>query len=481
MLTTLLPSLVAFVFRGQIVAISIAAGLIGLILLREWIGQLDWHTRAAPEEEGEPKPEDWMFRNGQALRMVDLPAYPFASLGEAQADATAADIGDADTVMDVRDDEGGDQEAFDAHSTSTTTATAAPDGQSNFVDHHLPDDQADHVAADTLPAPISGPSDWPQRGVDSPFDPSELNNLVREIQERDRQRQLAASASASGSGSGSGSSSRPTADVPVDAVGGSPGPSNSRLVWPRGASVDASEAAETTDYLSSREVTPLVPGQDSPGDDDDHEELETVATASGAPESSPDFRRASDPGFGSPSLAQRVERQYGSQGLPLELRPDDELQPRPEVDVDAYDTHTQTPAREDVGRLFDRQLEGTTPYDSDSGSAALNTPPTGDHARTDTEQEDLDTDADPEGDGDGDGDGDHDGGDAEPDDEDHIPDPIQGAERLAEFMEIDGVGVDIDEDEDGRPLDADDWDGIFEVVGFIGPLTGLLHNVSGHE
>jgi E3 ubiquitin-protein ligase MARCH6 len=46
-------------------------------------------------------------------------------------------------------------------------------------------------------------------------------------------------------------------------------------------------------------------------------------------------------------------------------------------------------------------------------------------------------------------------------------------------MEIDGVGVDIPpEDDDDRPLDADDWDGIFEVVGFIGPLTGLLHNVS---
>ncbi|WVQ64153.1 uncharacterized protein L199_002314 [Kwoniella botswanensis] len=78
-------SAISFVLRGQILSISLAAVLIGLILLREWITQHNWQEGARPQivEEGEINPDEWMIFNGMARRTTDVMA---AILGKARED-----------------------------------------------------------------------------------------------------------------------------------------------------------------------------------------------------------------------------------------------------------------------------------------------------------------------------------------------------------------------------------------------------------
>nr|XP_019047804.1 hypothetical protein I302_04422 [Kwoniella bestiolae CBS 10118]OCF26734.1 hypothetical protein I302_04422 [Kwoniella bestiolae CBS 10118] len=78
-------SAISFVLRGQILSISLAAVLIGLILLREWITQHNWQEGARPQivEEGEINPDEWMILNGIARRTTDVMA---AILGKARED-----------------------------------------------------------------------------------------------------------------------------------------------------------------------------------------------------------------------------------------------------------------------------------------------------------------------------------------------------------------------------------------------------------
>ncbi|OCF30561.1 hypothetical protein I316_07762 [Kwoniella heveanensis BCC8398] len=69
-------SAVTYVLRGQILSISLAAVLIGLILLREWITQHNWqeHTRPQIVEEGEINPDEWIVMNGIARKTSEVVA-----------------------------------------------------------------------------------------------------------------------------------------------------------------------------------------------------------------------------------------------------------------------------------------------------------------------------------------------------------------------------------------------------------------------
>ncbi|WVF65735.1 hypothetical protein IAT40_000467 [Kwoniella sp. CBS 6097] len=69
-------SAVTYVLRGQILSISLAAVLIGLILLREWITQHNWqeHTRPQIVEEGDINPDEWIVMNGIARKTSEVVA-----------------------------------------------------------------------------------------------------------------------------------------------------------------------------------------------------------------------------------------------------------------------------------------------------------------------------------------------------------------------------------------------------------------------
>ncbi|WWD21007.1 hypothetical protein CI109_105488 [Kwoniella shandongensis] len=69
-------TIVGFVLRGQVLSIALAAVLIGLILLREWITQHNWqeHERPPIREEGEINPDEWVIMHGVARRTVDVMA-----------------------------------------------------------------------------------------------------------------------------------------------------------------------------------------------------------------------------------------------------------------------------------------------------------------------------------------------------------------------------------------------------------------------
>ncbi len=67
-------SLPGFIFRGQILSITLAAVLIGFVLLREWITQHNWaeHVPRPAEKEAEINPHEWTVRRGVAYRNEEL-------------------------------------------------------------------------------------------------------------------------------------------------------------------------------------------------------------------------------------------------------------------------------------------------------------------------------------------------------------------------------------------------------------------------
>ncbi|KIS00118.1 E3 ubiquitin-protein ligase MARCH6 [Cryptococcus deuterogattii 2001/935-1] len=67
---------VGFVLRGQILSLSMAAVLIGLVLLREWVHQHNWQEAEQPPRhiEPEPNPDEWFILHGVARRQVDVVA-----------------------------------------------------------------------------------------------------------------------------------------------------------------------------------------------------------------------------------------------------------------------------------------------------------------------------------------------------------------------------------------------------------------------
>ena len=70
MLTRRLPG---FVFRGQILSITLAGVLLGLVLVREWIQQHNWTENLHPENDMEEiNPDEWMVRRGIAVKLSDL-------------------------------------------------------------------------------------------------------------------------------------------------------------------------------------------------------------------------------------------------------------------------------------------------------------------------------------------------------------------------------------------------------------------------
>lgn len=441
-------------FRGQIVAISVATGLIGLILLREWIAQQEWHARPPTEEEDEIDLSQWAFRHGQAIRLTDLVHSEDGESNRADAGDDIGDTGDAETII-----ADGDQEP-----------TAVAYGDQEDID----------LSGDSSGAGANGsPERKPARPVLShaAFDAS------RRVGETSSRR------SPLWVDNAEAGPSRGFADVPEDV------------------------AAETPS-ASTQHLQPLhAAGNESPRgghtyhDEDFFEALETVsggASHETTPEFSPSYRRASDPGPDGNSLeSPRAERQFGSQGLMDPALPNITESP-PDSPLDA---HQALDAR--MGALLGvpEGAEGPSSPDSvgtpetgefedeEDGTLGRPTSPT-DLLRTETEEMETDVDADQETDAMVDLDAEMD----PIDDMVEVEDPqwrqweVEGAvgdeddgfvvnvEMVQQVMarnELEGVGMDIPpDDEDDRPLDAEDWDGIFEVVGFIGPLTGLLHNVS---
>ena len=70
MLTASLPG---FVFRGQILSITLAGVLLGLVLVREWIQQHNWTENLHPDNDTEEiNPDEWMVRRGIAVKLSDL-------------------------------------------------------------------------------------------------------------------------------------------------------------------------------------------------------------------------------------------------------------------------------------------------------------------------------------------------------------------------------------------------------------------------
>lgn len=451
-------------------AISVSTGLIGLILLREWIAQQEWHARPPAEEEGEIDPTLWAFRNGQAIRLTDLVLSDDGESNRADAGDDIGDTGDAETIIADGDQEPEptvvEQEEIDLSGEGSTAG--APEG-----------------------SPGGSWERKPARPV--------LSHAAF-----DASRRVGEAASAPRSplweGNADAGPSRGFADVPEDVVTDTP---SEQVAVSAPPSLEAPGVAEHGSTLG-----------DTYHDEDFFEALETVASIGASSETtsdfSPSFRRASDPGpDGNSHEGLRPERQFGSQGvmdpaLPIitESPPD-----TPPEDQQAYNTR--------MGALLGVQEGGEGP----SSPESVGTPETGefedegedelfgedgrdrrpisptDLVRTETEDMETDGDADQETDANADMDVEIDHIDevVEVEDpqwrqwEDHpVGDEDDGfvvnVEMVQQVMarnELEGVGMDIiPDDEDDRPLDAEDWDGIFEVVGFIGPLTGLLHNVS---
>ncbi len=67
-------SVPGFIFRGQILSITLAAVLIGFILLREWITQHNWaeHDPRPVRKEADLEPDQWTVRGGVAFRNEDV-------------------------------------------------------------------------------------------------------------------------------------------------------------------------------------------------------------------------------------------------------------------------------------------------------------------------------------------------------------------------------------------------------------------------
>lgn len=481
-------NIVPFVFRGQIVAISVAAGLIGLILIREWIGQLDWQPRPAVEEEGELRPEDWVFRNGRAIRKTD---YDFTRPRRRHRHAgTAAKEEPAEEQPRGRD---------------TLPPPRIEIGQQQFGDdaHPPPRPSPSHVAF-AAPEQLGEEPFWGYvRDNDKGKEPERSNGTAEPEAEAEA------------------GPSRPAADVPHD-VSGSTTPGNKDLGW------RLQDALENPEERSYGGPSPGRPGYESPHGTaypqsppnglaepstsateeaysehpplEEHDSLETVHSAGSGPDSSPDFRRASDPGPPASESPRPPQRPYGSSsGFPVEIifespptSPSEKTEPfvengEPSSKVLLDEATVDSPAPATPAIIH-------TPADDQSPDGypfhPLEEPqPEAGEAIDGELDEWTDT-----GDADAEVDGDVEGLEDEVDEihEERIRDlivareamanPLGARERLAEIAdlraEIDmmAAGDLAPEDEDDRPLDADDWDGILEVIGFIGPLTGLVHN-----
>lgn len=494
-------NLVAFVFRGQIVAISVAAGLIGLILIREWIGQLDWHPRPVIEEEGELRPEDWVFRNGRAIRKTD---YDFARPRREQR-STGTSMGEG---------EESDRNAANGRNAPTRIEIA----------QHTLD-----LSDDAFPPPRPSPSHVafaaPEQLGEAPFwGYVRENEKGKEPERPDEQQTDKVVESEAGP-------SRPAADVPDD-VSGNTTPGNLDVPWRMHDTLLNPESGTSRSTSPKRPryespygtVYPLSPRNEIPEPTslvaessssttssnvrrpppEEHDSLVTVTTTGSGPNQSPDFRRASDPGPPATESPRPPQRPYGSsQGLSVEIifesPPQSPIEPSPRSGEDNVPSNRDAT---DDETTVDSPPPATptiveTPLDGHSPEGFPFTQHE-EHQLVDDIDADMDewTDA-------GDADVNAEGEIVEIVDEvldDEVPDnahdrrirdmilardamgPIAARERMAEIADI-RAEIDLiaagdlpPEDEDDRPLDADDWDGILEVIGFIGPLTGLFHN-----
>lgn len=443
-------------FRGQIVAISVATGLIGLILLREWIAQQEWHARPPAEEEGDIDPSQWAFRNGHAIRLTDLVHSDDGESNRAEAGDDIGDTGDTETIIaDGDQDTVADAGHEEVETTSDGDAGAAP-----------------------RDAALNGsPERKPERPV--------LSHAAF-----DASRRLGESGPlpTAWEGNAEAGPSRGFADVPEDAVPSAPGPSEDGDV-------------ASSDYVGTAPASESPRGHKYRGDDF----FEALEAESNGPSEgfSSSFRRAADPGPDGNELEGHSERQNGPHGTTDPNVPAITETPPDSPPVDQQDlvarmgTMLEVPEGPDGPSSPDTAgTPETAEYDDGDGILERSGSPI-DFTRLEGEDAETDADADPETDANADLDADMDPADEvveveDPEwrqweveaavgeeDDDRFVVNVEMVQRVMARNELEGVGMDIPpDDEDDRPLDAEDWDGIFEVVGFIGPLTGLVHNVS---
>lgn len=177
-------------FRGQIVAISVATGLIGLVLLREWITQLEWHARPPIQEEGEIVLNQWAFRNGQAIRLNE-------TAGLSDVESNHADAG-YDTATEGGEGFGG----------------AEPDGDGSTAVGDAEDEEHGPATANTARQVRPTPAHDQARAFAAP----ELIGKGEGVADRRSVPEA-------------GPSSRPLADVPEDVSSETPSPLFQSPAW----------------------------------------------------------------------------------------------------------------------------------------------------------------------------------------------------------------------------------------------------------
>ena len=126
-------SLPGLVFRGQILSITLAAVLIGLVFFREWIGQQNLEEivpgPAPPEEE--INPDEWIFRHGVARRVrtmkdIELSDYEISAvLRRAKRVKRRKEVGiKVDSLRPILDDGWTEEDIEDVEITEEERAAA---------------------------------------------------------------------------------------------------------------------------------------------------------------------------------------------------------------------------------------------------------------------------------------------------------------------------------------------------------------------
>lgn len=199
------------------------------MLLREWISQLEWNARPPMEEEGEPDPSQWTFRNGQAIRLS-------TNSWETDQESNQADAG-----YDTADDGDNFDDATETQEEGFIAVREVQDAQDGTEE------------AEKQIRPI--PAFVPDRAFTAP-------ELLEEEGE--------SSSTVTGDNvPEAGPSSRPAADVPEDA-GESPSPLFRGPAWEPSAQAGPSSTRAEASRRSAESQTGSEEATQNPGGSDNH-------------------------------------------------------------------------------------------------------------------------------------------------------------------------------------------------------------------
>ncbi|WVR09207.1 hypothetical protein IAU60_006269 [Kwoniella sp. DSM 27419] len=465
--------------RGQVLSISIAAVVIGLILLREWITQHNWqeHERAHDHlEEGEINPDEWIVMNGIARRTADVIAAmlrmdrerirprgdhrTFVELAQQQREAKAKDErailaavverAIASTGSDSEsepDEEGGTRSDGGSDNASSTNAQVV-----NATDGPI----SPHAAVE------------PTSTIDaSLYAYRERHRLAELERERIAQADIAGPAGSEEAGSQSQAEDRqPTLSASSEAEAG---PSRPR--FGRGATT-TSEAARARGSVSPKldDVAYTAP-----------ELLSDDGTGKGKARAMSDGEGSIDDG---PS--DRIEGDDAVPGdMPLFMPPSPNRSVKSDDTYSGLDEDRIAVDLAEIRKVLAAQSNiGVPPWLRDAADG----------------QEDGDDEDDWEDEGEGD--------EAEGGQVDHLFEPVHrdiqerhdliraraeeaagvaaemapavpGGRRRGRLPDAEGPDAGALAAADGQeePWDGEDWNGILEVVGLIGPLHGLFQNL----